>query len=147
MTRASMTVTINNDERILIVGRDSLIFRLRRLLLGGYFHVDAANRLSEAKLLIAQQKFDLVILCSTLTGEECDQIIAVLHKAECFPNFLFLGRSERHQPEARCFTLSAEVGVFHLLKGSAELLGFEFKKNGVVRLPLAGRRDNLPNSP
>src|ERR1700676_4679012 len=66
--------TMNALPQILFVGRDRSLLQAHRLILGTYFDVEAAGRVSEACGLISRQDFDVIVMCDTLSEQECRQI-------------------------------------------------------------------------
>jgi hypothetical protein len=123
---------MSRPKRILLVSRDLMALQTRKLMLGAYFDVNAAGRVVEAKALLGEQHFDLIVLCYTLSPDDCQGITE---------------SAQRHCPQAKILVLTAtgdvpgpadiyryflpaNEGPFTLVKKSAELLGFEFKSKG-----------------
>ncbi|HEY1894917.1 MAG TPA: hypothetical protein VGG62_01545 [Terracidiphilus sp.] len=123
---------MSRPKRILLVSRDLMALQTRKLMLGAYFDVNAAGRVLEAKTLLAEQHFDLIVLCNTLSLDDRRGITE---------------SAQRHCPQAKILVLTAagdapgpadvhrdflpaHEGPFTLVKKSAELLGFEFKSKG-----------------
>jgi len=120
------------QRRILLVSRDLMVLQTRKLMLGAYFEVCAAGRVLEAKALLAEHQFDLIVLCYTLTDDDCEKILngARLHSPKAKTLILTVtGYAASHLPVDSCY-LPAEEGPFLLVKKSAELLGFEFRSKG-----------------
>jgi len=69
---------MNSDAHVLIVSNDQMLLQTRRLILGSYFRVATAGRVSYACSLLAQQTFDRVVLCHTLSDGECQQVIGLV---------------------------------------------------------------------
>jgi len=129
---------MDDHKRILLVSRDLMVLQTRKLMLGAYFDVSAAGRVLEAKLHLAERRFDLIVLCYTLTDDECQKILEAA-QASC-PGAKVLTLTvpghTKNQPATDSYFLPAEEGPFILVKKSAELLGFEFKSKGrMVRVP------------
>jgi hypothetical protein len=123
---------MNDQKRILLVSRDVVVLQTRKLMLGAYFEVCAAGRVLEAKTFLAERPFDLIVLCYTLTDDDCDKILnaARLHSPNAKTLMLTVpGYAAAHLP-MNSFFLPAEQGPFILVKKSAELLGFEFRSKG-----------------
>jgi|SRR4051794_28505962 len=117
---------------ILLVSRDVLVLQTRKLMLGAYFEVCAAGRVLEATSLLAARKIDLIVLCYTLTDDDCDKILhaARVHSPDAkILNLTVTGYPGSRRP-ANSYFLPAEEGPFILVKKSAELLGFEFRSKG-----------------
>ena len=123
---------MDHPKRILLVSRDLVVLQTRKLMLGAYFEVCAAGRVLEAKTFLAERPFDLIVLCYTLTDDDCEKILnaARLHSPHVKTLMLTVpGYAATHLPVDSCF-LPAEQGPFVLVKKSAELLGFEFSSKG-----------------
>ncbi|MGA7258341.1 MAG: hypothetical protein WCF17_18630 [Terracidiphilus sp.] len=65
---------MNDHAQILIVSRDRMPLQTRKLILGTYFEVESAGRMSEAGSILSQRAFDLIVLCDTLSNDERRQI-------------------------------------------------------------------------
>jgi hypothetical protein len=130
--------TMDDQKRILLVSRDVIVLQTRKLMLGAYFDVCAAGRVLEAKTYLAERPFDLIVLCYTLTDDDCEKILhaARLHSPRARTLMLTVpGYAAAHLPVDSYF-LPADQGPFILVKKSAELLGFEFRSKGrMVRAP------------
>lgn len=57
-----------------LLGRDEMLLQTRKLILGSYFQVDVAGRVSHAAQLMAECSFDLIVLCSSLSDHECERL-------------------------------------------------------------------------
>jgi hypothetical protein len=94
--------------------------------------VSAAGRVLEAKRYMAEHPFDLIVLCYTLTDEDCAKVLNAA-RTHC-PRAKFLMLTVTGYPAAalsvKPYLLPAEDGPFILVKKSAELLGFEFGSKG-----------------
>jgi len=129
---------MNAQKRILVVSRDSLILQTRKLMLGAYFDVSAAGRVIEARMLLADQTFDLIVLCYTLSESDC-RIIDNAAQERCSHAKILMVTGYGY-PASKAVTylqLAAEEGPFTLVKKSAELLGFEFRSKGRLVRALA----------
>lgn len=118
---------------VLIVSRDPMLLQTRKLILGTYFHVEAAARLSEAEGIIAKNFFDLVVLCYSLSRDECRRIVSLLQRQTPPPKILtlsVLGASPLEVTAAQ--QMRSEDGPYALLKKSAEMLAFELKIRGRI---------------
>jgi DNA-binding response OmpR family regulator len=123
---------MGRPKRILLVSRDVMVLQTRKLMLGAYFDVNAAGRVVEAKALLGEQNFDLVVLCYTLSQDDCQRIIDSTQQHCPHAKILMLTAAgyAPKQVEMHRYFLGAEDGPFTLVKKSAELLGFEFKSKG-----------------
>jgi hypothetical protein len=119
---------MNSSASVLLVSRDTTLLHLRKSILGTYFRVETASRLSEAESQIADQAFDLVVLCFTLSNDEYGQIGALARGKVPEPAILTLhapGKPRRANTAGG--VVLVEKGPLTLLKASAEVLGFELK--------------------
>ena len=123
---------MTRPKRILLVSRDLTVLQTRKLMLGAYFDVHAAGRVLEAKALLGEQHFDLIVLCSTLTQDDCQTIVdsAQQHCPQARILVLTAAGYAAKQVHIHGYFLAAEDGPFTLVKKSAELLGFEFRSKG-----------------
>jgi hypothetical protein len=142
---------MDDHKRILLVSRDLMVLQTRKLMLGAYFDVSAAGRVLEAKLHLAERHFDLIVLCYTLTDDDCHKILEAA-QASCPGAKILMLTVPGHtanQPATDSYFLPAEEGPFILVKKSAELLGFEFKSKGrMVRVPQSSLAPgSVPASP
>ena len=71
---------MNSHARVLVVSRDEMLLRSREMILGAFFAVRGAGRFSEARTLLTSNNFDLIILCHSLTADECERLAAIAHE-------------------------------------------------------------------
>src|SRR3954451_3910524 len=123
---------MEGQKRILLVSRDMMVLQTRKLMLGAYFDVRAAGRVLEAKILMAEQPFDLMVVCYTLTEEDCQKLFeaARTHNPDVKVLMLTVTGHAANGLVTKPYYLATEQGPFFLVKKSAELLGFEFKSKG-----------------
>jgi CheY-like chemotaxis protein len=123
---------MEEQKRILLVSRDVMVLQTRKLMLGAYFDVRAAARVLEAKILLTEESFDLIVLCYTLTDNDCQEILeaARLHSPQAKILMLTVPGYSATKLKMEYYDLPAEKGPFTLVKKSAELLGFEFRSKG-----------------
>lgn len=115
---------MQNHSQILVVSRDQMLLQTRRLILGTYFEVEAAGRMSEAGSILSKRDFDLIVLCDTLTDTECKQIADMVsgHKPE--PTLLSLqGPGNKGHEPAVGRKLVCGGGPLQLLRECADVLG------------------------
>ena len=138
---------MSRPKRVLLVSRDLMALQTRKLMLGAYFDVNAAGRALEARALLAEQNFDLVVLCYTLSQDECREIVELTqqHCPQAKVLVLTAAGYAAKQVDVHRYFLAAEEGPFTLVKKSAELLGFEFKSKG--RMVQVVAPDLVPASP
>jgi hypothetical protein len=100
--------------------------------------VYAAGRAREATALLGARKFDLIVLCYTLTDDDCEKIVnaAQLHSPGAKILALTVTGHAGSQRPADSYFLPAQEGPFILMKKAALLLGFEFRSKGrMVAIP------------
>jgi DNA-binding NtrC family response regulator len=138
---------MDGQKRILLVSRDPMVLQTRKLMLGAYFEVSAACRVLEAKKLLAEQPFDLMVFCYTLTDDDCEAIMnaARLHSRDAKILTLTVTGYAAGHARINSYFLAAEDGPFILVKKSAELLGFEFRSKG--RMVRAARPEGVAIAP
>ena len=68
----------SDNTCILIVGHDDLLLRTREWILRRWYSVQLAGDVATVSTLAASHSFRLVILCHTVTQEECRQITDLL---------------------------------------------------------------------
>lgn len=119
---------MKSNAHILIVGKDEMLLRTRQMILGTHFQVETAGRVSHAAGLLAGRRFDLLVLCYSLTDEECRQVVQIARNHPPQPEILeiiMLGRpcaAVGIQEE-----LNSEDGPYALLQKAADMVGFELK--------------------
>ena len=122
--------------QVLLVSRDAMLLQTRQLILGAFFRAKTAGRVREAEELISTYRFDLIILCYTLTEPECRRVIDLAAEQKRQPRILIL--TPAGYPPADPGTGDAvmtEAGPYYLLKKSAELLGVDIRaKDALVEV-------------
>jgi hypothetical protein len=122
--------TMQGQERILLVSWDPRILVTQSLILGAYFQVETAARAIEVKLLLDRHRFDLIVICSTISNAECEKIVSCIQAFHSRMKILRLGLPEYMPVGLQCVCVTHEDGPLCILKASAELLGFELKSRG-----------------
>jgi DNA-binding NtrC family response regulator len=117
------------SAQVLVVSRDEMLLKTRQLLLGTFFEVKVAGRIREAEAVISSQHFDLIVLCYTLSEDECAQVIDLIANQRPRPKVLILtaAGSRRMQEPGGQFAMT-ESGPYPLLKKAAELLGIDLRE-------------------
>lgn len=88
-----------------------------------------ASRIQQAEILIAQQTFDLIILCYTLSKDECLQIAGLAQALNERTKILALGAVGAWTPPAGVDQLwTTEAGPDRLLSKAAEMLGLDLNR-------------------
>jgi len=119
---------MNTHSQILVVSRDQMLLQTRRLILGTYFDVEAAGRISEAGSILAKRDFDLIVLCDTLSDAECQQIAQMVREQRPQPTLLsILGPGTRGHEREVGRKLALAGGPLQLLKECANALGTDLR--------------------
>jgi hypothetical protein len=117
---------MSTHSQILVVGHDQMLLQTRRLILGTYFEVEAAGRMSEAGSILSMRDFDLIVLCDTLSNAECQRIAAMVSDRRPRPTLLSLiGPRSLDEDREIGRKLSMACGPLQLLKECADVLGFD----------------------
>jgi CheY-like chemotaxis protein len=119
---------MNSHARVLVVGRDEMLLRTREMILGAFFVVQGAGRFPEAVAAMRRGRFDLIVLCHSLTGDECEAL--ALLAQEQTPRSLILAMSASSQKSVRPWAdkqLGVDAGPYALVKKCAEMLGYVLK--------------------
>jgi DNA-binding response OmpR family regulator len=116
---------MNSHARVLVVSRDEMLLRTREMILGAFFTVQGAGRFSEARALLTNDNFDLVVLCHSLTDDECERLAGTARDQVHRPLILAMTASSRGivKPWADK-QLGVDAGPYGLVKKCAEMLGF-----------------------
>lgn len=85
---------MSGKPELLCVGRDTMLNRTRRLVLGRCFEVELAFTQAEAIALLMGRRFDLVLLCYSLSEEECRGLIVAVHGLSSPPRILLLAEGD-----------------------------------------------------
>ena len=118
---------MHNHSQILVVSRDQMLLQTRRLILGTYFDVEAAGRISEAGSILSERDFDVIVLCDTLSDTECHQIADLVRDRKPQPTLFALrgpGNKNANCSVGRNLVAGAPL---ELLKECAEVLGYDLR--------------------
>jgi DNA-binding NtrC family response regulator len=119
---------MNSNTRVLVVSQDEMLLRTRELILGAFFKVQGAGRVSEAKLLIQNKIFDLIVFCHSVTEAECEQLVDLAQDRSPRPLILAMNSNGRNSSKPWADRqLGVDAGPYGLLKECAEMLGFVLK--------------------
>jgi len=105
-----------------------MLLRTREMILGAFFAVQGAGRFSEARALLTNDDFDLVVLCHSLSDDECERLAGMAHRKT--PRPLILGMSASSRATVRPWAdkqLGVDAGPYGLVKKCAEMVGFVLK--------------------
>lgn len=101
-----------------------MLLQTRRLILGTYFEVEGAGRMSEAGAILSKHEFDLIVLCDTLSDLERKQIAEMVSDQNPQPKLLsLLGPGTKQHDPIVGQKIPAGAGPLGLLKVCANALG------------------------
>ena len=121
-------------SQILVVSRDRMLLQTRKLILGTYFEVESAGRMSEAGAILSKRQFDLIVLCDTLSNEERRQIAEMVRDRRPTPTLLSLmGPGNMGQVPLVGRELTCAGGPLQLLRECADVLGFDLRTSSKQR--------------
>lgn len=127
---------MNSHARVLVVSRDEMLLRSREMILGAFFAVRGAGRFVEARTLLASNNFDLIILCHSLTLDECERLAAMARERAPRCQVLAMSASSRGNMKPWADKqLGVDAGPYGLLKKCAEMLGFVMKSKARTAHP------------
>ena len=119
---------MNSHARVLVVSRDEMLLRTREMILGAFFKVRGAGRFSEATTLMKSEDFDLIVLCHSLTEDECERLAMLSLEKDPRPLILAMGASSHAEFKPWADKqLGVDAGPYGLLKKCAEMLGYVLK--------------------
>lgn len=134
---------MHEHSQILVVSRDRMLLQTRKLILGTYFNVESAGRMSEAGSILSKQEFDLIVLCDTLSNDERRQIADMVQEQKPKPTLLsLLGPGTKDVKPAVGRELSCIGGPLQLLKECAEVLGLDLRASNKQRMFTADAKPN-----
>jgi DNA-binding response OmpR family regulator len=119
---------MNSHARVLVVGRDEMLLRTREMILGAFFVVEGAGRLAEAVTAMKRSKFDLIVLCHSLTQDECEGL--ALLAGQHTPRPLILAMSASSRTDVKTWAdeqLGVDAGPYAVVKKCAQMLGYVLK--------------------
>jgi DNA-binding NtrC family response regulator len=122
---------MKSNAHVLIVGKDETLLQTRRLILGTFFHVETAGRVSHAAGILTEQSFDLIVLCYSLTDDECQKVLEMVAYQDPQPQVLSMSTFGRPAAALGIHEeLSAEDGPYALVKKCAQMLDVDLKGLG-----------------
>lgn len=117
--------------RVLLFSRDRVLLQTRQLVLGAFFDVHAAGRAQEVEKLLRSYRYDLLVLCYTLSDADRAWLSSALQAQKYQPKVLSLiSAQSKLFPSPGDRTHMREAGPFYLLKRTAEIVGVEIKTKG-----------------
>jgi hypothetical protein len=125
---------MKSNAHILLVGRDEVLLQTRQLILGTFFQVETAGRVAHAAGVLARNRFELVVLCHSLSDDEWRNVVDLVTQQNPSPRILTLNLTGRPDaPVGDNLELDANTGPLALVKKCAEMLGAELKSVGSTR--------------
>jgi hypothetical protein len=123
---------MNTGARILVVSRDQMLLQTRKLILGAFFEVEAAGRVPEAEVIMAEYNFALIVLCYSLADDEYVKMVDLANRQDPKPKILTLKSAANHHisRDGNDQVFMTENGPYALLKKASEMLGFRMKGTG-----------------
>ena len=126
---------MHTHSQILVVSRDRMLLQTRQLILGTYFEVQTAGRISEAGSILSKHDFDLIVLCDTLSDPERQQVAEMVRDQRPKPTVLsLLGPGTRDHDPAIGRKLACNGGPLQLLKECADVLGIDLRPGNKQRM-------------
>lgn len=102
-----------------------MLLQTRKLILGTYFEVESAGRMSEAGSMLSRHSFDVIVLCDTLSNDERRQIAEMVRDRRPRPTLLsLLGPGNQGVRPTVGRELSC-CGPLELLRECADVLRFD----------------------
>jgi len=133
---------MKHQPHILIVCTDPALMQVRKLVLGTYFQVKTAGRVSEAAEILSGDGIDLVVLCETLSDRDRSELMRIAADMQSRALKLSLLRPESDHQEALVEQpMAITRGPLQLLKECADTLGVILTpaQRGRVGGPLSGQ--------
>ena len=114
---------MDTERSILCVGRSGLLLQWRKRVLSRCFQVETALALTEFEVMCAGHRYDVIVLCHTLTANERKQVSEMVCKKFPRPKILALKR-EFETPLGSCVDteLCVEDGPDALVKTVTAML-------------------------
>jgi hypothetical protein len=85
-----------------------------------------AGKVSEARMLILNNPFDLIVLCDTFSDDDCLQIADMVCFQKQEPQLVFLlGPHQRRPDEMSGLRISGQVGPIELVEGIRRIIGMQ----------------------
>ena len=109
--------------KVLCLGYDPVLNRTRRLILQRSFDVTLAKSLPEAVPLLWERRFDLVLLCHSLTDGDCRAVLALMDTLPHRPKVLALTSGRDRSSLAPPDEEFAPAGPAELLQKAAAMTG------------------------
>lgn len=113
----------NSMPRVLVVSRDVPLLRTRDLMLGTFFSVLTA----EARNLIEEERFDLLVLCHSLTEQECRQLTKSAQLRRSTVKVLATSPRGKDVKPWADKQIGVDLGSYELVKACVSMLGLRMK--------------------
>jgi len=132
---------MTRQPHILLVCTDPALTQVRKLVLGTYFEVRTAGRVSEAADILSGDDIDLMVLCETLSNRDRTELIHIATETRSRALKLSLLRPEADHQEALVEQpITFTRAPLQLLKECADTLGVVLSPTQRTRTsgPLSG---------
>lgn len=117
----------NSMPRVLVVSRDVPLLRTRDLMQGTFFSVLTAGTVAEARNLIEEERFDLLVLCHSLTEQECRQLTK---SAQLRRSTVKVLATSPHGKDVKPWAdkqIGVDLGSYELVKACVSMFGLRMK--------------------
>jgi hypothetical protein len=114
---------MNGKPELLCAGHDPVLNRTRRLILEKCFQVKVAHSVPEARDFLSGQRFDLVLLCYSLTDDEIRATVQLIHSLPSPPKILALAEGRDRLPLGTGDEQFVSGGPAELVKKAAAMVG------------------------
>jgi len=119
---AEMKPNESKTKQILLFGHDAMLLSTRKWLMDEYGNVHLATDVDTLRALAERYSFDLVVVCHTVTAEECQQLLDAMQSRSPEANFLSLmPASHAMSPTLRNASVS-NTEKFELVDGDPGVL-------------------------
>lgn len=126
---------MNSYARVLVVSRDETLLRTREMILGAFFRVEGAGRFQEAVALMKSSNFDLIVLCHSLSYDECERLAMLAQEQTTRALILAMTASSRASIKPWADKqLGVDAGPYGMVKKCAEMLGYVLKSKARTAL-------------
>ncbi len=121
---------------MLCVGLDPLLNRTRRLVLEKCFEVELAECIPEAFTLLEAKSFALVLLCYSLTDDDCRAVLEFVYRLPARPRILALAQGRERlllKGEDEEFVMSGPAALLAKAASMANLVPDDVSRDDLKR--------------
>jgi hypothetical protein len=118
----------NSRARLLVASWDETLLQSRTMMLGAYFSVQPAGRLSEAVQLVRKNPFDLLVLCHTLDNYQQETLAFIARQLHPSVEVLVLEKfsASATKPYAN-HSYEVGGGPWQLVAICAQIVGYKIR--------------------